>query len=53
MNGENIEKKLNQIFVNVNEWLKFAEAKNGVLFAFNGAAVIGVLSLYKDMGSSD
>jgi hypothetical protein len=34
----------------VNEWLKFAEAKNGVLVTFNGAAIVGIhnmVSLYK------
>jgi hypothetical protein len=38
-----MEERLKFIFSNVNEWLKFAEAKNGVLIAFNGAAIWGVL----------
>lgn len=48
MNGKNMENKLNQIFVNVNEWLKYSEAKNGFLLALNGAVVIGLISLLKD-----
>lgn len=38
-----MEEKLKYIFTNVNDWLKFAEAKNGVLIAFNGAAIFGLL----------
>lgn len=48
MNGNKIEDKLNQIFINVNEWLKFSEAKNGILLALNGTAVIGLMSILKD-----
>ena len=39
-----LEIRLIYIFGNVNEWLKFAEAKNAGLFAFAGAAVFGLLS---------
>ncbi len=35
--------KLNRVFTNVNEWLKFAETKNGTLIAFNSASIFGVL----------
>lgn len=38
-----MEERLKFIFSNVNDWLKFAEAKNGVLVAFNGAAIWGTL----------
>lgn len=31
-----------EIFKNVNEWLKFAEAKNAMLIALNGVAIFGV-----------
>ncbi len=47
-----MEEQLKSIFSNVNEWLKFAEAKNGVLTAFNGGAVFTVLGGFlfnKDM----
>lgn len=40
---KNLEERLIYIFGNVNEWLKFAEAKNAGLFAFTGAAVFGLL----------
>ena len=33
------------IFSNVNEWLKFAETKNGALIAFNSACIFGVLTI--------
>lgn len=37
--------ELHKIFSNVNDWLKFAEAKNAVLIGFIGALLIGLLSL--------
>lgn len=37
--------KLIAIFQNVNEWLKFAEAKNAVLLAFSGAGVTATITL--------
>lgn len=43
-----MEDKLNIIFTNVNGWLQFSEAKNGVLLALNGAVVIGLISILKD-----
>ena len=39
-----MEERLKEIFANVNDWLKFAEAKNGVLVAFNGSALVLVMS---------
>jgi hypothetical protein len=35
--------KLKDIFENVNNWLKFAEAKNATLIAGNGLLIFGVL----------
>lgn len=43
-----MEEKLNVIFSNVNEWLKYSEAKNGVLLALNGALLSSLLSILKD-----
>ena len=40
-----VSTKLLAIFQNVNEWLKFAEAKNGVLLAFSGAAITATITL--------
>jgi hypothetical protein len=40
-----ISAKLTTIFQNVNEWLKFAEAKNAVLLAFSGAGITAIMSL--------
>ena len=40
-----MEKKLNSIFRNTNDWLKFAEAKAAALVALNGIAVFGILEL--------
>ncbi|AFZ25436.1 hypothetical protein Cylst_3281 [Cylindrospermum stagnale PCC 7417] len=36
---------LTAIFQNVNEWLKFAEAKNGILLAFSGAGITATITL--------
>lgn len=38
----NMEEKLQKIFANVNEWLKFAEAKNFGLLTLNAAIVFGI-----------
>jgi len=43
--------ELKPIFTNVNDWLKFAEAKNAALIAFDGAAIMGLLSIVKDFSS--
>lgn len=40
--------KLKDIFTNVNDWLKFAEAKHGALMVLNSGVVFGVLSVRKD-----
>lgn len=37
------------IFANVNDWLKFAEAKNGGLLALNVATLIGLLQCNESM----
>ena len=36
---------MKDIFANVNDWLRFAEAKNGALVAFDAAVAFGALSL--------
>jgi hypothetical protein len=40
-----VVEKLLVIFQNVNEWLKFAEAKNAVLIAFAGAGMTATLTV--------
>jgi hypothetical protein len=42
---DEVSSKLLVIFQNVNEWLKFAEAKNGILLAFSGAAITATITL--------
>ena len=37
--------KLIAIFQNVNDWLKFAEAKNAALLAFSGTAMTAMLTV--------
>ena len=44
-----MEKELQEIFNNINEWLRFAEAKNAVIIALNGAAIWGVLQNLKTL----
>jgi len=42
---DEVSTKLLAIFQNVNEWLKFAEAKNGILLAFSGAAITATITI--------
>jgi methyl-accepting chemotaxis protein len=41
--------ELKYIFSNVNEWLKFAEAKHGGLIVLNAGLVVGILSSYTNI----
>lgn len=41
-----LEEQLHKIFANVNDWLKFSEAKNAMLIAFNAASSFGLLKMY-------
>ena len=43
-----MEERLKNILSFVNDWLKFAEAKNGALVVLNGAIIFGVLSVLND-----
>lgn len=43
--------ELKYIFANVNEWMKFAEAKHGGLIVLNAGLVIGILSSYTNIQS--
>ncbi|CAM4034567.1 Pycsar system effector family protein [Gillisia hiemivivida] len=40
-----MNKELLQIFSNINDWLRFAEAKNAMIIAFNGASIYGIVKL--------
>ncbi|HEY3405218.1 MAG TPA: hypothetical protein VGK59_17660 [Ohtaekwangia sp.] len=40
--------RLKDIFHNVNEWLKFGEAKHAGLIALNSGIFFGALTIYKD-----
>jgi flagellar biosynthesis/type III secretory pathway M-ring protein FliF/YscJ len=40
-----MNKELLEIHGNVKDWLRFAEAKNAMLIAFNGASIYGVAKL--------
>lgn len=42
---DEIYPKLTAIFQNVNDWLKFAEAKNGILLAFSGTGITATITL--------
>lgn len=37
-----MDEKLKDIFSNINDWLKFAEAKSATLIACNGALIFGI-----------
>lgn len=45
-NSTSCEEQLYKVFSNVNDWLKFAEAKNAMLIAFNGASTFGIIKLF-------
>lgn len=40
---------LEYVFSNVNDWLKFAEAKSATLLAVNGVVLFGILRLVNDL----
>ena len=42
---DDLDNKLLVVFNNVNEWLRFAEAKNAMLIAFNGVVFFGVTQM--------
>ena len=44
---------LKDIFSNVNDWLKFAEAKNAALIVFNGASIFGAATFIATVMSQD
>ena len=41
--------ELKYIFSNINDWLKFAEAKHGGLIVLNAGLVVGILSSYTNI----
>ena len=43
------ETELKYIFSNINEWLKFAEAKHAGLIVFNAGLIIGFMSCYNNI----
>ena len=52
MNGNSMKEKLEYTFSNVNEWLKYSEAKSGVLLTLNGAVLMVFISIMKDTSGS-
>lgn len=48
---KDLEEELYRIFTLVNDWLKFAETKNGALFALSGAGVAAILGFFASKGS--
>lgn len=51
MSKLNHEEQLHKIFTNINEWLKFAEAKNFGLLSLNAAIVFGFTQIDFQKGS--
>jgi len=43
------ESELKYIFANINDWVKFAEAKHGGFLVFNVGLIIGVLSSHSNI----
>ncbi len=48
-----MEERLKFIFSNVNDWLKFAEGKLAGIIVFNGAILIGIMQISKELGMID
>lgn len=48
MEKSEFEGVLNDLYKDVCEWLKFAEAKNAALLGFNGVMLFGTVSLIKE-----
>lgn len=46
--NKDVETKLLRIFDLINDWLRFAEAKNGALMAFCSACIFGLLKFPND-----
>lgn len=44
-NNTDLDDNLKYIFSNINDWLKFAEAKSAILIAGNGTFIFGILRL--------
>lgn len=44
MNQNEMNEKLQYIFENINNWLNFAEAKNGALIAINASVIMGIVT---------
>lgn len=42
-----MDEKLKDIFLNINDWLKYAEAKSATLVAGNGALIFGLAGVLK------
>lgn len=60
MKDTSVEKKnvdvsdtLKEIFENVNQWLVFAETKNGVLISLNGLLLFRVVDSFKDLNINE
>lgn len=48
-----MDKRLELIFENVNNWLRFAEAKNAMLLGFNGVVFFGIVRLLTSSSLND
>jgi hypothetical protein len=43
--------ELEKSYNHTNQWLKFAESKNGALIALDSALLIGILTLYRSFSA--
>lgn len=50
--SHNATQLLSETFLNVSEWLKFAEQKNAALIAFNSAMSVGILAVMPSVDAS-
>lgn len=47
-----MEDRLQQVFKNINEWLRYAEAKSATLLAANGVTCFGLIRIFQNADNS-
>jgi hypothetical protein len=50
---DEFSEKLTRIFLLVNDWLKYAEAKNALMLAFSGAGITATVTYLSASSSSN
>lgn len=51
--NSDMREELKYIFTNINDWLKFAEAKHGALITFNVATIFGIFQIIEKLSDKE